>query len=153
MKNLADWAAITNEGGIFPTTNNNFVDYVLKHTTKTVYNDLYPLNFDVDSDTTVDYPDFANKLTNKIKEDNCNIGILICGSGIGMSIAANRKKGIRAGLCYNPEMAELMRKHNNANVITLGARLTKKSEALKCVNVFLKTNFDKGRHLRRIKKI
>ena len=84
---------------------------------------------------------------------NNNLGILVCGSGIGMSMAANRHKNIRAALCNNIKSAKLSRMHNNANVITLGSRLTKKDVALKCVNVFLKTSFDGGRHLRRIKKI
>ena len=88
-----------------------------------------------------------------MKKSKNQFGILVCGSGIGMSMAANKHKNIRAALCYDIRSTKLSRKHNNANVITLGARLTKKSEALKCVNVFLKTNFDKGRHLRRIKKI
>ncbi len=101
----------------------------------------------------VDYPDFAHLLARKMRNNSNNFGILICGSGIGMNMVANRHKNIRAALCYDTRTAKLSRKHNNANVITLGARLTKKSEALKCVNVFLKTNFDKGRHLRRIKKI
>jgi len=102
--------------------------------------------------TSVDYPDFAHLLAKKMKRNN-NLGILVCGSGIGMSMAANRHKNIRAALCNNIKSAKLSRKHNNANVITLGSRLTKKEVALKCVNVFLKTPFDGGRHLRRIKKI
>ena len=77
----------------------------------------------------------------------------MCGSGIGMGIAANRHKNIRAALCYNNRSAKLSRKHNNANVITLGSRLTKKNVALKCVQTFLKTDFEGGRHLRRVKKI
>ena len=101
--------------------------------------------------TSVDYPDFAHLLAKKIK--NNNMGILVCGSGIGMSMAANRHKNIRAALCNNIKSAKLSRMHNNANVIALGSRLTKKDVALKCVNVFLKTSFDGGRHLRRIKKI
>jgi len=102
--------------------------------------------------TSVDYPDFAHLLAKKMKRNN-NLGILVCGSGIGMSMAANRHKNIRAALCNNIKSAKLSRMHNNANVITLGSRLTKKDVALKCVNVFLKTSFDGGRHLRRIKKI
>ena len=101
----------------------------------------------------VDYPDFAHLLAKKMKAKNNNIGILVCGSGIGMSMAANRHKNIRAALCNNIKSAKLSRMHNNANVIALGSRLTKKDVALKCVNVFLKTSFDGGRHLRRIKKI
>ena len=80
-------------------------------------------------------------------------GILICGSGIGMEITANRHKNIRAALCYNVKSAKMSRLHNNANVIAIGARLTKKKVALKCIDIFLKTNFIGGRHLRRINKI
>ena len=101
----------------------------------------------------VDYPDFAHRLSNKIKKNNNQIGILVCGSGIGMGITANRHKNIRAALCYSIKSTRLSREHNNANVMTIGARLTKKKVALKCVNTFLITDFDGGRHLRRIKKI
>ena len=101
----------------------------------------------------VDYPDFGHLLAKKVKNNNNNFGILVCGSGIGMSMTANRHKNIRAALCYNVRSAKLSRKHNNANVMTVGSRLTKKNVALKCVNIFLKTSFDGGRHLRRIKKI
>ena len=101
----------------------------------------------------VDYPDFAHILSRKIKKDDTQIGILICGSGIGMDITANKHKNVRAALCYNVKSAKLSRQHNNANVIALGARLTKEKVALKCVNTFIKTNFEGGRHLRRIRKI
>jgi len=101
----------------------------------------------------VDYPDFAHLLSKKIKKNSKQIGILICGSGIGMNMVANRHKNIRAALCYNVKSTKLSRQHNNANVMTLGARLTNKNMAFKCVSVFLKTNFEGGRHLRRVKKI
>ena len=101
----------------------------------------------------VDYPDYAHLLSKKMKNNKSQFGILICGSGIGMDMAANKHKNIRAALCYNVRSAKLSRKHNNANVMTVGSRLTKKNVALKCVNIFLKTSFDGGRHLRRIKKI
>jgi len=110
--------------------------------------DLGPKN-----NSSVDYPDFAHLLSKKMRAKNNNIGVLVCGSGIGMSMAANRHKNIRAALCYNIKSAKLSRMHNNANVIAIGSRLTKKNLALKCVNVFLKTPFDGGRHLKRIKKI
>ena len=99
----------------------------------------------------VDYPDFAHNLSNRIKKNQ--FGILVCGSGIGMGMAANRHKNIRAALCYNVKSAKLSREHNDANVITIGARFTNKNLALKCVNTFIKTNFKGGRHLRRVKKI
>ena len=98
----------------------------------------------------VDYPDYAHLLSKKIKKNN--IGILICGSGIGMSIAANRHKNVRAALCHSTKSAFLSRKHNNANVIALGARLTTKNVALKYIDKFIKTKFEGGRHLRRVKK-
>ena len=101
----------------------------------------------------VDYTDFAHHLSQKIKKNNKLIGILVCGSGAGMYITANKHKNVRAALCYNVKATKLSRLHNNANVMTIGARLTNKNVALKCVNVFLKTNFLGGRHLRRVKKI
>ena len=101
----------------------------------------------------VDYPDFAHLLARKMKQDKDNFGILVCGSGIGMDMAANKHKNIRAALCYNVRSAKLSRKHNNANVMTVGSRLTKKSVALKCVKEFLNTKFEGGRHLKRVKKI
>jgi ribose 5-phosphate isomerase B len=110
------------------------------------------LDLGTKNSSSVDYPDFAHLLAKKIKTKN-NIGILVCGSGIGMSIAANRHKNIRAALCNNIKSAKLSRMHNNANVIAIGSRLIKKNLAIKCVNAFLKTPFEGGRHLRRVKKI
>ena len=111
------------------------------------------IDLGTNSTDSVDYPDYAHLLSKKMKKNNNQFGILICGTGIGMDITANRHKNIRAALCYNVKSAKLSREHNNANVITLGARLTKKKVALKCVNVFLNTDFKGGRHLKRIKKI
>ena len=111
------------------------------------------LDLGTKNNNSVDYPDFAHLLAKKMKTKSNNIGVLVCGSGIGMSMAANRHKNIRAALCHNIKSAKLSRMHNNANVIAIGSRLTKKNLALKCVNVFLKTPFDGGRHQRRIKKI
>ena len=101
----------------------------------------------------VDYPDYAHLLSKKINSNDNQFGILICGSGIGMNMAANKHKNIRAALCYDVKSTKLSRQHNNANVMTIGARLTKKNIALKCVTTFMETNFRGGRHLRRIKKI
>ena len=103
--------------------------------------------------SSVDYPDYAHLLSKKMKKTENQFGILICGSGAGMSMAANKHKNIRAALCYDIKSAKLSRQHNNANVMTLGARLIKKNIAFKCVSTFLKTDFEGGRHLRRIKKI
>ena len=102
---------------------------------------------------TVDYPDFAKKLANRIKARKSDVGILVCGSGIGMAISANKIKTIRAAVCYNVKSTRLSREHNNANIITLGARLTNKKLCLKLVEIFLRTRFEGGRHLKRVNKI
>ena len=103
--------------------------------------------------TKVDYPDYAHKLSKKINLNKKLTGVLICGTGTGMEMTANWYKNVRAALCYNQKSAKLSSLHNNANVITLGSRLTKKSVALKCINTFLNTEFEGGRHTKRIKKI
>ena len=106
-----------------------------------------------ENDNSVDYPDFAKRVSNRIKSKRSDIGILVCGSGTGMAISANKTKNIRAAVCYNLTSTRLSRLHNNANIIALGSRLTKKNTALKLVSVFLKTKFEGGRHQRRVKKI
>jgi len=106
-----------------------------------------------DNDNRVDYPDYAHSLSKKVKINKNNRGILVCGSGMGMNIAANRHKNIRAAQCYNVKSTKLSRLHNDANIITLGSRLISKKNALNCVSIFLKTKFEGGRHLKRIKKI
>ena len=103
--------------------------------------------------SSVDYPDYAHLLSKKMEKNKNQFGILICGSGTGMSMAANKHKNIRAALCYDIKSTKLSRLHNNANVMTIGAKLTKKNVALKCVSTFLKTDFDGGRHSLRVKKI
>jgi len=105
------------------------------------------------SDKSVDYPDYAHKLSKKVSSNSRNFGILICGSGIGMAISANKNKKIRAALCYSVKNTKLSRLHNNANIITLGARLINKNKAFNLIRVFLNTKFEGGRHLRRVKKI
>lgn len=98
------------------------------------------------TEESVDYPDYAYKLANKIKENPLCKGVLICGSGIGMSIAANRFRFIRAALCMTNEMAELARKHNDANVLVLGTRLISSDVALECFKAFMNTDFSKADH-------
>ena len=105
------------------------------------------------SEKSVDYPDFAHKLTKEVLKHKENVGILICGTGVGMSIAANRKKGIRAGLVNNVKTARLIRKHNDANVLVLPGRFINKKEAKNCVQAFISTEFESGRHKKRIDKI
>ena len=101
----------------------------------------------------VDYPDYAKKVARNVSSKKTNMGILVCGSGTGMAMSANKFRKIRAAVCYNSVSTRLSRTHNNANILALGSRLTKKSEAIKLVNIFLSTKFEGGRHLRRIKKI
>ena len=105
------------------------------------------------SSDSVDYPDFAKKLTNEVLTKKAEFGIGICGTGIGISISCNRVKGIRAALCSEPVSAELTRKHNNANILNLGARIVGDELAKGIVEVFLNTEFEGGRHQRRIDKI
>jgi len=105
------------------------------------------------SKISVNYPDFAHRLCKKVSNDSKNIGILVCGSGMGMSMAANKHKKIRAAVCYSVKNTKLSRLHNNANIITLGSRLTKKDTAFKCIEAFINTKFEGGRHKKRVEKI
>jgi ribose 5-phosphate isomerase B len=112
------------------------------------YSDLGPSN-----DSRVDYPDFAHKVAKKVKTNKNNVGILVCGSGMGMNITANRHKNIRAAQCFNLKSTKLSRLHNDANIITLGSRLLKNKIVMQLINVFLTTKFEGGRHKKRINKI
>ena len=108
------------------------------------------------SEESVDYPDFGHKVGNLIndkKRKNCKQGIVICGSGIGISIAANKVKGVRAALCNTVEHAKLSRLHNDANVLALGSRLTNKKDIFQIIDTFLSTEFEGGRHKNRRDKI
>ena len=112
------------------------------------------IDFIYDENDSIDYPDYAKKVANSIINKQSEFGILICGTGIGMSISANRFKGIRAGLCHNSLEAKLTREHNDANVICLGARIIGQETALDNVKIFLATKFSGvDRHIRRINKI
>ena len=124
----------------------NIKDYLINKNVSII--DLGP-----NENKSVDYPDYAKKIGNRIKSKKSDIGILVCGSGTGMAISANKFKNIRAAVCYDIKSTRLSRQHNNANIIALGARLTKKSLSLKLVEIFLKTKFEGGRHLKRVKKI
>ena len=101
----------------------------------------------------VDYPDYAKKVSNRVSQRKSDIGILVCGSGTGMAISANKTKGIRAAVGYNIKSTQLSRQHNNANVLCLGSRLTKRKDIKKIIKIFLNTKFEGGRHKRRVKKI
>jgi ribose 5-phosphate isomerase B len=111
------------------------------------------LNFGCNSSDSVDYPDFAAKVADAVIKGNAERGILICSSGIGMSIAANKYRGIRAALCCTPEMATRSRLHNDANVLCLGSDMINTEAALEIVRNFINTDFEGGRHQRRLDKI
>ena len=121
-------------------------EYLLSKKIK--FEDLGPKN-----DSSVDYPDYAHKVARRVKLNKSNVGILVCGSGTGMNIAANKHKNVRAAQCFNLKSTKLSRLHNDANIITLGSRLISKKNALKFISIFLNTKFDGGRHLKRVKKI
>ena len=110
--------------------------------------DLGPLD-----GASVDYPDYAKKVAKRILLNKSDVGILVCGSGTGMAITANKFKGIRAAQCYNKKSTILSRQHNNANIICLGSRMLKNRDALNFINFFLKTKFEGGRHQKRVNKI
>ena len=115
-------------------------------------NDYEFYDFGTDSIDSVDYPDFAHNLSQKISDNKNSFGLLICGSGIGMSMVANRYKDVRAALCLNEKMAKLSREHNNANVLVLGSRLISCEEAIKCFIMFFKSKFEGNRHQARLDK-
>ena len=106
-----------------------------------------------ESDQTVDYPDYARVVAEKVSRGDAELGILICGTGIGMSIAANKFDGVRAASCYDEVMVEMSRRHNNVNVLCLPADLIGDRPVDDLVKMWLKTEFDGGRHLQRIEKI
>lgn len=111
------------------------------------------LDLGTDSTASVDYPDFAEKLVAALADGRASRGVLICGTGIGISIAANRHKGIRAALCYDDDTATLARQHNDANVLCMGGRKTDEATARSMVRIFLTTEFEGGRHARRVAKL
>jgi ribose 5-phosphate isomerase B len=106
-----------------------------------------------DAVESVDYPDYAKKVCESIVDKESDIGILVCGTGIGMSIAANRRSGIRAALCTNVFMAERSRAHNDANILVIGSRISTEEDSINMLKTFLKTSFEGGRHARRLAKI
>ena len=124
-------------------------EIIKKFSKKYQFHDLGTNN----SDVSVNYPDFAHKLCKKVSNSSSNRGILVCGSGMGMSMAANKHRKIRAAVCYSIKNTKLSRLHNNANIITLGSRLTKKNTAFKCIETFMSTEFEGGRHKKRVEKI
>lgn len=129
--------------------------FVYKERTKKLLDELGLAwkDFGTDSEESVDYPDFAHAAAQAIVRGECDRGIFICGTGIGISLAANRHRGIRAAACQIPEAARMSRLHNDANVLALGERLTDWETAASMIRLWLDTPFEGGRHERRIKKI
>lgn len=111
------------------------------------------LNLGTDGPESVDYPDFADAMGQAIESGKADMGVLICGTGIGISIAANRNKAVRAALCQSGLEVRLTRQHNNANVLALGARIIGEETAIDCLKEFLNTDFEGGRHERRVNKM
>jgi ribose 5-phosphate isomerase B len=105
------------------------------------------------SDERCDYPDFAHKVSEDVELKRCDFGILICGSGNGINMSANKWSGVRSAICWKPEIAEMARLHNDANILTLPGRYISEVDAIKCLDIFLQTDFEGGRHLDRIQKI
>ena len=110
-------------------------------------------DYGTDSAESVDYPDYAHKLASAAENGSCHFGIAICGSGNGVNMTVNHHRKVRGALCWTPEIAALARQHNDANIISLPARFIEASIALQMVDVFLSTDFEGGRHQRRVEKI
>ena len=110
-------------------------------------------NYGTDSEASVDYPDFAHLVANDVVEAKADFGIIICGSGNGIAMAANKHAGVRAGLCWTKEIASLTRLHNDANILSIPARFTSIQQAIEIVDTFLNTEFEGGRHQNRVDKI
>ena len=115
--------------------------------------DMEVNNYGTDSLDSVDYPDFAHPVSNDVNEEKSDLGILICGSGNGVCMTANKYKNVRAALCWNKELALLSKSHNNANIVCIPARFIEKEEALEIIKTFISQEFEGGRHERRVNKI
>lgn len=128
--------------------------YDLKEKIKKYFDeiDVDYIDYGTHSNESADYPDFAHLVAKDVEENN-KIGVLICGSGNGINMTANKHQGIRSALCWNKEIAELARLHNDANIIALPARFIKEENAIEAVKVFIKTDFEGGRHTKRVNKI
>ena len=111
------------------------------------------MNFGADSAESVDYPDFAHPVAEAVEQGKAQMGILLCGTGNGVAMTANKHQGIRAALCWTEEVARLVRQHNDANVLAIPARFVSEALALAMVDIFIETPFEGGRHERRVRKI
>lgn len=111
------------------------------------------INHGTDSEESVDYPDFVHPVAEDVENGKADFGVIICGSGNGANMTANKHQGIRSALCWNVEIAQLAREHNNANILSIPARFVSQDQALEMLSAFLNTEFEGGRHQRRIDKI
>jgi len=127
--------------------------YKLKEQIKKHFNDYNWLDLGTNSEQSVDYPDYAHKMAECLRQNQAELGILICGTGIGISIAANRHKGIRAALLYNQDAARLAKLHNNANVLVFGGRTMSVDDVIQDIEIFMQTEYEGGRHQKRLDKI
>ena len=141
-------------GGLFAIASDH-AGYELKEALKASLDDhgQQVLDLGTDGPESVDYPDFAAALADAIASGRADRGVLVCGTGIGISIAANRNPAVRAALCHDATTARLSREHNDANVLVLGARLIGEEVARDCLSVFLTTQYEGGRHDRRVAKL
>tara|TARA_B100000965_G_scaffold99558_1_gene81570 strand:- start:177 stop:596 length:420 start_codon:yes stop_codon:yes gene_type:complete len=128
------------------------VDYK-KHIIESLEKDIIIINHGTDDENSVDYPDFAHPVSSDVNNGTSNLGILICGSGNGVAMTANKYKKVRAALCWDEEIASLAKNHNNANVVCIPARFVSKAKALEIVKEFINAEFEGGRHERRVNKI
>ncbi len=110
-------------------------------------------NYGTNSDDSVDYPDFVHPVATDVENGKADLGVIICGSGNGANMTANKHQGVRSALCWNTEIAELAKSHNNANILSIPSRFVSEELALKMLETFLNTEFEGGRHQRRIDKI
>ena len=111
------------------------------------------INYGTDEESSVDYPDFVHPVAEDVEQGRADFGIIVCGSGNGANMTANKHQGVRSALCWTKEIAELAREHNDANILSIPARFTSKQQALDMVNTFLDTPFAGGRHQKRVEKI
>ena len=127
--------------------------YDLKEALKKHYNNLNLQDLGTYNAESIDYPDIARKMAHAIQNKTADLGILICGTGVGISIAANRYKGIRAALIYSKEVARLAKEHNNANILVFGGRTMTVDDVIKYIDTFMLASYEGGRHQRRLDKI
>jgi len=111
------------------------------------------INYGTDAEDSVDYPDFVHPVASDVEEHKVDFGVIICGSGNGASMTANKHQGVRAALCWTKEIAKLARQHNNANILSIPARYVSQAQAIDMVDTFLETGFEGGRHQNRVEKI